>query len=297
MNMNGVIVPLITPLRPDESLDETGLERLVEHVISGGVSGLFVLGSSGEGPTLPLSIKERLVRAVSQQAKGRVLVLVGTFGVGTTRTIEEAAQLTRHGGDAIVVTAPYYFAHSQEEIAAHITAVAQSQSVPTIIYNIPQMVKTVIEPQTLGQLAQVSQIIGVKDSYGDMVRFQETLKLQSESFSVFQGAEGVAALSIARGARGTVLGLANVAPKLCCDLLRAARSADLSPAWELQERLMTLWKLHTHGQWLPCLKAAVSLLGICGPTPAAPFRLLNKDAIVAIRHDLEAARVLSENHP
>ncbi len=291
MKLEGVIVPLITPLRPDESLDEPGLERLVEHVIAGGVCGIFVLGSSGEGPSLPLPVKERLVRAVSQQAKGRVPVLVGVFGVGTERTIEEATRLTRQGGDAIVVTVPYYFSHTQEEIATHIIAVARSQEVPTMVYNIPQMVKTIIEPATLGQLAAVPQVIGVKDSQGDMVRFQEILKFQCDGFSVYQGAEGVAALSVARGARGAVLGLANVAPKLCCDLVAAARSAQLARAWELQDRLMTLWKLHTHGQWLPCLKAAVSLLGICGPTVAAPFAPVSEAGLAAIRHDMEAAGV------
>ncbi|MEJ5200557.1 MAG: dihydrodipicolinate synthase family protein, partial [Anaerolineae bacterium] len=94
-----------------------------------------------------------------------------------------------------------------------------------------------------------------------------------------------------RGARGAVLGLANVAPKLCCDLVTAARSGDLARAWELQERLMTLWKLHTRGQWLPCLKAAVSLLGICGPTPAAPFAAVSEEGMAAIRRDLEAAGI------
>jgi len=293
VNIEGVIVPLITPLTSDESLDERGLERLVEHVIAGGVAGIFVLGSSGEGPSLPMAVRERLVAAVSAQVGGRVPVLVGVLGVGTAQTIEQAQRLTRCGGDAIVVTAPYYFAHTQEEIAYHIAAVARAVSVPTMVYNIPQMVKTVIEPETMARLADMPELIGVKDSHGDMVRFQETLKLQRDGFSVYQGAEGLAALSVARGARGAVLGLANVAPRLCCDLINAARDGDLARAWVLQDRLMTLWKLHTHSQWLPCLKAAVSLLGICGPTASAPFRPLNEEQVAGIRRDLEAAGVLA----
>lgn len=292
MNLEGVIVPLITPLRPDESLDEEGLERLVEHVIAGGVAGIFVLGSSGEGPSLPYPVKELLVRAVCRQVRGRVPVLVGVFGLGSTNTIEEARQLTRIGGDAIVLTAPFYFVHTQEEIANYIEAVACSQAVPTVIYNIPQMVKVVIEPSTLERLAENPKIIGVKDSHGDMVRFQETLRLQRDGFAVFQGAEGLAALSVARGARGAVLGLANVAPQLCCELVSAAKAGDLPRAWALQERLMILWRLHTHGPWLPCLKAAVSLLGICGPKAGFPFQTLSEEQIAAIRRDLETAGVL-----
>lgn len=292
MNLQGVIVPLITPLNPDESLDEVGLERLVEHVIDGGVSGIFVLGSSGEGPALPDLTKERLVRAVSEQAQGRVPVMVGVIGIGTARTVDEARWLTRHGGDAIVVTAPPYFAHTQEEIEHHIAAVARAVSVPTMIYNIPQTVKTIIEPDTLARLADLPEIIGVKDSYGDMVRFQETLKLQDDGFGVYQGAEGVVALSVARGARGAVLGLSNVAPRLCCDLVDAARMGDLARAWGLQDRLMRLWKLHTHAQWLPCLKAAVSALGICSPTVGAPFRQLSEAQVTAVRQDMQAAGIL-----
>ncbi len=292
VNLQGVIVPLITPLNPDESLDEKGLERLVEHVIKGGVAGIFLLGSSGEGPSLPLSVRERLVAATCAQVAGRVPVLVGVLGVSTVQTIEQAQRLTRCGGDAVVVTAPYYFAHTQDEIACHVTAVARAVPVPTMVYNIPQMVKTVIEPETLARLANLPEVIGVKDSHGDMVRFQETLKLQCDGFSVYQGAEGLAALSITRGARGAVLGLANVAPGLCCDLVAAARDGDLARAWALQEQLMTLWRLHTHSQWLPCLKAAVSLLGICGPTASAPFRPLNEEQLAGVRRDLEAAGVL-----
>lgn len=296
MKLDGIIVPLITPLNADESLDECGLEKLVEHVIAGGVSGIFILGSCGEGPALPDATKERVVSAVSAQVKGRVPVLVGAFGVGTRQTIDLARRLTRHGGDAIVITAPFYFSQTQTEIVAYASAVARAQSVPTIVYNIPQMAKTIIEPDTLAQLARVPEIIAVKDSWGDLTRFQQLLAIKKAraDFGVYQGAEGVAALSIARGADGAVLGLANVAPKLCCDLYAAARNGDWTRAWALQERLMVLWKIHTHGQWLPCLKMAVSQLGICGATTSAPFEPLGENAIAEIRRDMQMAGVLPE---
>ena len=291
--LEGIIVPLITPLNADETLDEAGLERLVEHVIAGGVSGVFLLGSSGEGPALGEAVKERLVRAVAEQARGRVPVLVGVLAVGTRRTVEEARRLVKQGGDAVVVTAPYYFAHSQAEIAAHVSHVARALDLPVLLYNIPQMVKTIVEPETVARLAEVPGVVGIKDSQGDMVRFQSLLALQASrpEFAVFQGAEGVVALSLARGAAGAVLGLANVAPGLCCELYESARTGNLPRAWALQERLMLLWKLHTRGQWLPCLKMAVSQLGVCGPTASAPFAPLDRRAIAAIRRDMEAAGV------
>lgn len=292
MDTQGIIVPLITPLLADERLDEAGLARLVEHVIGGGVAGIFVLGSSGEGPTLPAQVRERTVRAVKAQAAGRVPVLAGLYEVGTGSAAEQGRCLADWGADALVVTAPFYFAHTQEEIYTHIAGVARGQAIPTMIYNIPQMVKTIIEPETVARLAEIPEVIGLKDSYGDMVRFQRALACQRPGFSVYQGAEGVVALSLVRGAAGAVLGLANVAPALCSEIYRAATTGDLARAWTLQERLMVLWKLHSHGQWLPCLKAAVSQLGVCGPTPCRPFGSVSAEGVAAIRQDMAVAGIL-----
>lgn len=177
----------------------------------------------------------------------------------------------------------------------HVETIAHSLDVPTMLYNIPQMVKTVIEPETVSRLANSQEIIGIKDSSGDMIRFQQFLRIQNahQSFSVYQGAEALAALSIMRGARGAVLGLANVAPQLCVDLFQAARSGNVEEAWALQERLMALWKLYTHGQWLPCLKAAVTQLGICQPHATAPFQPLSDDQISRIMQHMEDTGVLS----
>jgi 4-hydroxy-tetrahydrodipicolinate synthase len=294
MKLDGIIVPLITPLQSDETIDEPGLEKLVEHVIAGGVSGIFLLGSSGEGPALSDTVKERLVRLVTAQAKNRVAVLVGAFAVGTRQTIDLAHRLLKNGGDVAVLVAPFYFSQTQDEIAAHISAVARALDVPTMFYNIPQMVKTMIEPETAAKIAQTKEVIAIKDSWGDMTRFQRTLAIKHTrpDFGVYQGAEGVAALSIARGANGAVLGLANVAPKLCVDLYNAASSGDMAHAWKLQEQLMVLWQLHTHGQWLPCLKMAVNQLGICEPNASAPFVPVTTEGITAIRNDMQKAEIL-----
>ena len=294
MKFSGIIPPLITPLREDESLDEAGLARLIEHVIAGGVSGIFVLGSSGEGPALADEVKEQVVSVACAQARGRVPVLVGVFSVGTRQVIRLAQRLSRRGGDAVVLTAPYYYAQTQDEIVAHISTVARSVDLPVMLYNIPQTVKTVIEPETCRRLAEVPEIIGIKDSLGDMAHFQRLLAIRKQrpEFTVFQGAEGVMALSAARGADGLVPGLANVAPALWRELFEAGSRGDLARAWALQERLMVLWKLHGHGQWLPCLKMAVSQLGLCGPAATAPFAPLDAGSVEAIRSDMRAAGIL-----
>ena len=155
-----------------------------------------------------------------------------------------------------------------------------------MLYNIPQMVKTILEPETVALLAESPNVVSIKDSWGDMTRFQRLvgIKKQRPDFGVYQGAEAVAALSIVRGANGCVLGLANVAPRLCNDIYAAARSGDLARAWALQEQLLALAKLYSHGTWLPCLKTALSVLGLCGRT-TAPFPALADDAAAAIRKD------------
>ncbi len=293
INFDGIFVPLITPLNADESLDEDGLARMVEYVISGGVRGIFVLGSSGEGPALALENKVQVVRSVCQLVQGRVPVLVGAFEASTRRTLELAERLLKEGGDAVVVTAPHYFKHSQEELYQHFSAISSALTLPVVLYNIPQMVKTVLEPETAVRLARLPNIIGIKDSLGDMTRFQNLLPVRQErpDFGIHQGAEAVAAISIARGASGATLGLANIAPRLCADLYSASAGGDLKTAWALQERLLRLWQLHTHASWLACLKAAASLLGLCQPYTSAPFMRLPPAALVSIQQDLVAAGI------
>jgi len=293
VHMRGIVVPLITPLHPDQTLDQEALCKLVDHVIAGGVAGLFALGSSGEGPTLPTPMREEVVRVVSKAAAGRLPVVAGVFALGTRAAVLQARRLAELGADGVAVTAPYYFTHTQEEIYSHISAVAKSIPIPTLVYNIPQMVQTVIEPSTLERLAELPELIGMKDSAGDMLRFQQYLALQHDGFSVYQGAESMTALSLMLGAHGAVLGLANVAPALCRGIYDAVKQDDKTEALRLQRQLLVLWKLHTHGQWLPCLKAAVNQLSICGPTPYAPFIPVDAATALAVREDMLAAHVLS----
>jgi 4-hydroxy-tetrahydrodipicolinate synthase len=288
MEIHGIIVPLLTPLQPDESLDEAGLERLIEHVIEGGVAAIFVVGTSGEFPALAPAVKERLVRATCAIVSGRVPVLAGVAEPGTRLAIAQAQRMAKLGIDGVVVTAPYYFLHPQNEISHHFSAVANAVDVPTIVYNIPQTVQTIVEPETIAELIQLSGIVGIKDSAGDMARFQEFLNLRvaSSTFQVWQGAEALAAVSVVRGADGAVLGLANIAPRLCHDLYQAARDGDLVFAWAMHDKLMKLFTIQNHQSFLAGLKTAASHLGLCGRTVTAPFRPLDEAQAAQVRQTL-----------
>ena len=283
---------------PDESLDTEGLDRLIEHVIAGGVAAIFVLGTTGEFVALSAATKEHLVRLTCEQVAGRVPVIAGISEPGTQRTIEQARRLTHFGVDAVAVTAPYYFDHVSEELIDHFTLVANAVDVPTIVYNIPGTVKTVLSPDLVARLADIPNIVGLKDSAGELARFQEFLELRAHSpgFRVWQGAEAVAAISLVRGADGAILGLANIAPGLCRELYQAAHSGNLTLAWELQARLLRLFAIQRHRSFVAGLKAAAAQLDLCAPTVTRPFKPLDDEQTAKVRQTLIELELLFAPH-
>lgn len=178
MKLEGLIVPLITPLNPDESLDEEGLARVIEYVLEGGADGVFVLGTAGEFANLRNSTRERLVQATKALIGDQVPLLAGISRAGTQETVEEGRRLMRFGVDAFVAMPPYYYVHSQPELAAHFRAIAHALDVPLVLYNIPQFVKHTIDPETLAELAEDSSIIGIKNTDQDMDAFTRLLEIR-----------------------------------------------------------------------------------------------------------------------
>jgi len=261
--LSGVIPPMITPLTAEGKVDVVGIERLVNHLIDGGVSGLFVLGSSGEGPWLTLSERRLVIKESVRVASGRVPVLAGVLEPGTSRAIE-AAQIAEHAGaDCLVVTSPYYFSPGPGHQVYHFETIARAISLPMMLYNIPSSTHNPIELDTVRRLLAVENLIGIKDSAGNWEHFVELLELRKirPEFRVFQGAEKMAASSILAGADGLVPGLANLVPEVFDRLMRSAQAGEREQAFALQERVNELSKLHTYGFWLVCLKYAASLLG------------------------------------
>jgi 4-hydroxy-tetrahydrodipicolinate synthase len=294
MRIEGVIVPLLTPLTPAETVDEDGLTRLIEHVIAGGVSAVFLLGSTGEAPTLSAEQKTRLVRKAAARIAGRVPLLVGVIEAGTAQAIELAQAYVKAGAAALVPTAPFYFRYSQSELAGHFRAIAASVSVPVFLYNIPPLVKMSLSAALVEDLAHMPNILGIKDSEGRLDLFQQYLAVRGAipGFQVWQGAEADAAVSVVRGADGVVLGLANIAPRLTTDLYRAAAQTDLPAAWRLQEKLMQLFTIQRHKSFLAGLKAAAHLLDLCGGTLTRPFEPLDAQQAQQVSQILAALELL-----
>ena len=286
--IKGVIVPLITPLSANGGIDEKGLAQLVEYVMEGEVSAIFLLGSCGEFPALTTEEKVQVVKLTKRYAQGRVPILAGVGETKTRRAIVLSEKIVEAGADTVVASAPFYYHYTQNELLSHFTTIARASKVPLLLYNIPQLVSHTLAPETVTHLAAIENIIGLKDSAGDMEVFQSYLNVKRDhpDFGIYQGAEPVAAVSLVRGADGVVLGLANVAPKLCVELYTAAREGRLSALWNLHDRLIRLRAVQNHKSWLTGLKTAVSLLGVCDPTVSTPFEPLSAEQVASVRQTM-----------
>lgn len=285
----GIIPPLATPLADRDAIDVAGLERLVAHVLDGGVHGLFILGTTGEGPSLSHALQHELVSRCVELTNRRAPVLVGV----TDTSLEESLALCRHaaevGADAVVLAAPYYFPMHQPDLVRYVRDFALASPLPVMLYNMPSHTKTAFSIETVRQLLhEAPNVVGMKDSSGQMLYFQQLVQLAAErpGFSVLMGPEELLAASVLMGGHGGVCGGANLVPQLYCELYEASLTGDLRLMHRLQQRVLRLSaKLYDVGPpptgYLTGLKTSLSLLGICSDRLSEP--LYQVDASVRAR--------------
>lgn len=274
---SGIVPPLITPLLDYDTLNRDGLERLVEHVIQGGVSGIFVLGTTGEAPSLSYRLRREMIEATCTAVAGRVPVLVGVTDTSFVETIELSKSAGEAGAAAVVLSTPYYFPAGQTELVRYIEHVAERCRLPIMLYNMPSMTKVVIETETLAKLTQLENIVGVKDSGGDQAYFQRLLELKSQrpDWSVLIGPEHLTAWAVSLGGDGGVNGGANIYPEWFVSLYDAVKSGDRVTQAAMQTRIEKLQKIYDVGKYasryIKATKCGVSLRGICADFMAEPF--------------------------
>jgi dihydrodipicolinate synthase/N-acetylneuraminate lyase len=276
--LTGIIPPLVTPLADSGALDRAGLERLVEHVLRGGVHGLFVLGTTGEGPSLAYAVRRELVLAVCEQVAGRVPVLVGITDTSWTAAREMAGFAADAGAAAVVLAPPPYFTPSQTELRNYLWRAADASPLPLMLYDLPSHTKVSIEPETVRALADHPRIAGLKDSSGKMIQFHRVQRLLRDrpDFTLLLGPEELLAESVLLGGHGGVNGGANLVPEWYVQLYAAARRCDLNTVRHLHDRVIALsenlYPLAGGGASLVrSLKAALAVLGLCRPDMAEPF--------------------------
>lgn len=277
--LRGVIPPLATPLRDEDRLDHAGLERLVEHVLAGGVHGLFVLGSTGEGPSLGYRLRREVVERTCELVAGRVPVLVGVTDTAFAEAVQMAEWSAESGAAAVVVAPPPYFAASQAELAGYFERFARAVELPTFLYNMPGLVKVFIDADTVARLLDVESIVGLKDSSAQMIYFHKVCLLAAArpDYAVLMGPEEMLAAGTLLGGHGGVCGGSNLAPRLYVDLYEAAVRGDLPAVRTLHERVMRLSNLlYTIGpansSYFRGIKCALACVGLCDDYLAEPFR-------------------------
>ena len=289
----GVIPPMVTPLAEDGGLDVEGVSRLVEHILAGGVHGLFLLGTTGEATDLPYAVRRELVQRVCGQVGGRVPVLVGI----TDTVIDESLRLAEYaadcGANALVAAPPYYFAAGQPELVDYYRNLADRLPLPLFLYNMPAQVKVSIDVQTVVELAKHPNIIGLKDSSGNIGYFNACryAMRDRQDFRIFIGPEEAMGEVVLMGAAGGVAGGANLFPRTFVDLYDAATAKDVDKVRSLQERIMHVSSLiygvgHHNSSFVKGVKCALSLMGICSGTLAAPREPFNASDRAIVRERL-----------
>lgn len=285
--LRGLITPLATPLEVSDSaapsLDVFALEKLIDHVIDGGVHGIFLLGSTGEFSSLGREMRQEIIRRCCAHVNGRVPVLASITDTAMAETLRLADTAVEAGADAVVLAAPYYFQHSQDDLLWYLERITPALALPLFLYNIPHLTKTSYSPETVRKAADLPGVIGLKDSTGDIKYLEQVLGLMCDrpGFTVLIGPEEMLADAMKRGAHGGVCGGSNLDPRLLVELYESLANGD-ARAEELQERVRqmgeALYHVGFHGSsYLRGLKASLALAGLCRPEPAPPHVPFSRD--------------------
>jgi 4-hydroxy-tetrahydrodipicolinate synthase len=281
--LRGVITPLVTPLKDADELDVGGLEKLLDHVLAGGISGIFVLGTTGEFSGLSYRLRYELVERVCRQVAGRVPVLVGITDTSIMESVNLAEKAGEAGASAVVAAPPYYYPTGQPELVEYFEKLVRRINLPLFLYNMPLHTKTILEPGTVRTIAENEKVVGLKDSSANMAYFrllQYAMKDKPE-FKLFVGPEEILADATVLGADGGVNGGSNLFPELYMELYEAAVARDYDRIKILQERvLMVSSHIYRVGRfsssYIKGLKCALSVMGICDDYMTDPFHRFRK---------------------
>lgn len=297
--LRGIIPPVVTPLLGRDELDHAGLARLVRRMLDAGCSGLFVLGSTGEAQALSYRLRLELVREVCRLANGRVPVLAGITDTSIVEAIELGNRAMQAGASALVTAPPYYFRLSQADLLRHAETLAGETGAPLFLYNMPGLTKLTYEAETVAAAAQIENIVGFKDSSGDLIYLKRVMRLlDREDFTVLIGPEELLGQALLMGVHGGIAGGANLQPDLYVALYEAACARDLDELTRLERRVMEVSEnVYRIGDpatsYFRGLKCALGIQGICSELPApplGPFRDGEKEQLRQWLNQFEAQR-------
>lgn len=296
-SFSGIIPPMVTPLLTDNlTLDLEGVKHLVEHLVLGGVHGIFILGTTGESTSLSYSTREKLIVESCKAVNGKVPVFVGITDTSIEESIHLAKIAEKEGAAAVVATPPYYYGLGQEELFKYYWGLADQVSLPLFLYNMPSHTKINIDVKTVVRLAEHPNIIGLKDSSANAVYFQSLCYLLKTNFTLLVGPEEITAQTVMTGGHGGVNGGANLFPKLYVALYNAAVARDFVRIEELQNLVMEIsTKIYTVGSYgssyLKGLKGALSALGIVKGNIAPPFTSFDEKEMTKVIDNIKEIEI------
>lgn len=273
VKLAGVFPPIPTPFDPDGSVSIPGLKQNIEFLNRYELSGYVVLGSNGEFVLLTQEEKLNTIQAVRESLPPGKLLIAGTGCEATRETIDLTRAAAQIGADAALVINPHYYKNRLDRAALiqHYTAIADASPIPVVIYNMPGSTGLDLDEQTVVPLSRHGNIIGMKDSSGNLNKMAEILGKVGADFQMLAGSAGFLLPALSLGAVGGVVALANVAPGSCIELYRAFQQGEIQRARDLQVRIVRLNNLVTREGGVPALKAALDMVGLVGGMPRPPL--------------------------
>jgi len=274
----GIIPPMITPFDEEERVDCKKLKQMTDYLIESGVHGVFPLGSTGEGYGMDFDQKRKVIETVLEATNKRVPVYAGTGAVTTREAIRLAEMATEIGVDALSVITPYFICPSQEELFEHYKAIASSTDLPIILYNNPGRTGVNLSLELIVRLSLIENIVGIKDSSGDMTRAAEIIRRTQGHFSVLAGRDTLIYAFLTYGAHGSVAATANIVPRLVVSIYEKYQQGDYQTALEAQFKLAPLRMAFSLGSFPVIMKEALKLRGIDMGRTLKPIQPLTTEA-------------------
>ena len=292
MLLKGIIPPCVTPFLADESLDLPGLKKHIDFLIGKGVHGIFVLGTTGEFYALDDAEKQAVIATAVEHVAGRVPVFAGTGAESTREVLRLTKMAEREKVAGVSVITPYFLKPTQAELIDHFRRVAESTAVSIILYNNPSTCAgTNVDPGTVAKLAEIFNIVGIKDSSGDMQNTLETIRSTPPRFSVLMGRDTLILPALTFGVKGAIPASSNIAPALCVGIYESFVKGDIAAAKSFQERLTPVRMAMSLGTGNGVVKEAMAVLGRSAGPNRRPVSTLSEEKRKMLKEILAAAGV------
>lgn len=291
--IKGIIVPILTPMHEDETVNYEELVNQIERLIAAGVHGIFVFGTNGEGYILDEEEKAEIIRVAVKTVNGRVPVYAGTGCVSTRDTIRMSRKAKELGADVLSIITPSFAAASQEELIRHFETVANAVDMPILLYNIPARTGNALAPATVQKLSQVANIVGAKDSSGNfdnILQYIEKTRGGDKPFAVLSGNDSLILWTLLAGGNGAIAGCANVFPHTMVSIYENFTAGDLEGARRAQDSIRPFRDIFKFGNPNTIVKTAVKELGYPVGLCRAPFNSLSPAGLDALRKALQTCR-------